>query len=58
MSGRPGGYVGQDFGELSRAAVLDWARGKTQELFDILHVSHALRDAFFVGPISAEKNLS
>jgi hypothetical protein len=23
MSGKPGGYVGQDFGELSRAAVLD-----------------------------------
>jgi hypothetical protein len=23
MSGKPGGYVGQDFGELSRAAVLE-----------------------------------
>jgi len=23
MSGKPGGYVGQDFGELNRAAVLE-----------------------------------
>jgi hypothetical protein len=25
MSGKLGGYVGRDFGELSRAAVLGWA---------------------------------
>jgi hypothetical protein len=39
MSGKPGGYVGQDFGELSRAAVLDSVR-VDQELVCGFAVAH------------------
>jgi hypothetical protein len=57
MSGKPGGYVGQDFGELSRAAVLERCCLQKRRVYPIRNAFPELhRRSGFEAPLKGRPN--